>query len=370
MWFSCDRYVGIQVGNASGYEWNSAISAENGAYIMGDWVNVAEVWRGAFLESVHQGRAVVCDSAGQVIAEWGDISGGVLPRSSCKMIQALPLVESGAAARFGLTTEQLALSCASHQAAAIHVDRVTRWLAGLELGEPDLRCGPQVPRDPEVNAELIKCGCGPDKRHNNCSGKHSGFLTLNKHLGGGSEYVQPDHPVQKAVLAAYEEMTAETSPGHAIDHCSAPNFATSLKGLATAMAQMADPSRQGETRRAAVGQLVAAMKQHPDLVAGEGRACTELMRAMPGPTVVKTGAEGVFAAILPERGLGVAVKARDGATRAAENMMAAILVRLGVAEAAHPMVVKRLTPVIRNFAGIEVGKIQPDAAFYADGARI
>ncbi len=337
---------------------------------MSDWVNVAEVWRGAFLESTHQGCAVVCDSAGQIIAEWGNSAITVLPRSSCKMIQALPLIESGAAARFGLTAEQLALSCASHQAAEIHVARVTRWLADLGLGEPDLRCGPQVPRDPEVHAELIKCGCGPDKRHNNCSGKHSGFLTLNKHLGGGAEYVQPDHPVQQAVLAAFEEMTDVASAGHAIDHCSAPNFATSLKGLATAMAQMADPSRQGARRQAAAKTLLAAMKQHPDLVAGEGRACTELMRAMPGPTVVKTGAEGVFAAILPERGFGVALKARDGGTRAAENMMAAILVRLGVADAAHPMLAKRLTPAIRNFAGIEVGKIRPDAAFFADGAQI
>ncbi len=337
---------------------------------MSNWVNVAEVWRGAFLESGHQGCAVICDSSGQIIAEWGNSAMTVLPRSSCKMIQALPLVESGAAAHFGLSSEQLALACASHQAADIHVGRVTRWLADLDLGEPDLRCGPQVPRDTDVHADLIKCGCGPDRRHNNCSGKHSGFLTLNKHLGGGAEYVEPDHPVQQAVLAAFEEMTAESAAGHAIDHCSAPNFATSLRGLATAMAQMADPSRQSGGRQAAAEILLAAMKKHPDLVAGEGRACTELMRAMPGQTVVKTGAEGVFAAILPERGFGVAVKARDGATRAAENMIAAILVRLGAADAAHPMVAKRLTPVIRNFAGIEVGKIQPDAAFYAQGARI
>lgn len=337
---------------------------------MGSWVNVAEVWRGAFLESVHQGRAVVCDSAGKVIASWGDETGVVLPRSACKMIQALPLVESGAAERFRLTPEHLALSCASHQAAGIHIDRVTRWLDDLDLGEPDLRCGPQVPRDPRIHAELIKCDCKPDKRHNNCSGKHSGFLTLNKHLDGGAEYVEPDHPVQKMVLEAFESMTGEASPGHVTDHCSAPNFATSLKGLATAMAQMADPARQGGARSAAARSLLAAMKQHSDLVAGEGRACTELMHAMPGPTVVKTGAEGVFAAILPERGVGVAVKARDGAARAAENMVAAILVRLGVADPAHPLVAKRLMPVIHNFAGLEVGKIRPSKTFFENGKKI
>lgn len=337
---------------------------------MDGWVNVAEVWRGDFLESVHRGRAVVCDSSGQVIAAWGNVDDVVLPRSSCKMLQALPLLESGAAARFGLNSEHLALSCASHQAAAIHTDRVTQWLSYLDLGEADLRCGPQVPRDPEARDALVRSGCAHDKRHNNCSGKHSGFLCLNKHLGGNAEYVQPDHPVQKAVLSAFEEMTGEESPGHVIDGCSAPNFVTSLRGLATAMARMADPSGLGTTRQAAATALISAMKKHPDLVAGEGRACTELMRAMPGPTVVKTGAEGVFAAILPERGLGVAVKVQDGATRGSENMMASILVRLGVADANNPLVAKYLHPTLQNFAGLDVGEMRPDTTFFSGGARI
>ena len=337
---------------------------------MDGWVNVAEVWRGDFLECVHRGRAVVCDSRGQVIAAWGDVEDVVLPRSSCKMLQALPLIESGAAAHFGLNSEHLALSCASHQAAAIHTDRVTRWLTDLELGEPDLRCGPQVPSDPAARDALVKSGCLHDKRHNNCSGKHSGFLTLNKFLKGNAEYVMPDHPVQKMALAAFEEMTGEVSPGHVIDGCSAPNFATSLKGLATAMARMADPSGLGEARQNAATSLVAAMKKHPDLVAGETRACTDLMRAMAGPTVVKTGAEGVFVAILPERGLGVAVKIQDGATRASQNLMASILVRLGVAEAENPLVQKYLKPTLTNFAGLDVGYIKPSPSFFDNAARI
>lgn len=337
---------------------------------MSDWVNVSEVWRGAFLESVHQGCAVVCDSRGQVVAGWGNYGAVVLPRSSCKMLQALPLIESGAAARFGLSSEQLALSCASHQGARIHVDRVTDWLADLGLSEADLLCGPQEPSDRELRNSLIKQDRQPDKRHNNCSGKHSGFLCLSKHLAAGPDYVDPAHPVQKMVLAAFEDMTGETSPGHVIDGCSAPNYASSLAGLATSMARMADPQGLGAVRDAAARELVAAMKKHPELVAGETRACTELMRAMPGPTVVKTGAEGVFIAILPERGFGVAVKARDGGTRAAENMMAAILVRLGVADGAHPLVAKRLHRVMRNFAGLEVGELRPDPEFFAQGARI
>ena len=337
---------------------------------MNSWVNVAEVWRGDFLECVHRGRAVVCDARGAVVAEWGDSSAVTLPRSSSKMLQALPLIESGAAAKFGLSTQQLALSCASHQGAHIHTDRVDVWLAELGLGESDLRCGPQEPSGKFERDELICAGKAFDRTHNNCSGKHSGFLTLNKHLGGGSEYVEIDHPVQKAVLAAFEEMTGETTAGYGIDGCSAPNFGASLRGLATAMARMADPSALGAVRSAAATELVAAMKAHPDLVAGEGRACTELMNAMDGRTVIKTGAEGVFIAILPERGLGVALKVEDGATRASECAMAALLVRLGVADANHPSVAKRLRPKQYNFAGLEVGHIAPAQDLFADGALI
>ncbi|MDB4558672.1 asparaginase [Amylibacter sp.] len=337
---------------------------------MNSWVNVAEVWRGAYLECVHRGRAVVCDARGDVVAEWGDSSAVTLPRSSSKMLQALPLIESGAAAQFGLSTEHLALSCASHQGAHIHTDRVNVWLAELGLGESDLRCGPQEPSGLIERDELILAGKACDRTHNNCSGKHSGFLTLNKHLGGGSEYVEIDHPVQKAVLAAFEEMTGETTAGYGIDGCSAPNFGASLRGLATAMARMADPAALSAVRSAAATDLVAAMKAHPDLVAGEGRACTELMNAMDGRTVIKTGAEGVFIAILPERGLGVALKVEDGATRASECAMASLLVRLGVADANHPSVAKRLRPKLHNFAGLEVGHIAPTQDLFADGASI
>jgi L-asparaginase II len=337
---------------------------------MSSWVNVAEVWRGAFLECVHRGRAVVCDSRGDVVAEWGDSSAVTLPRSSSKMLQALPLVESGAAAAFGLSCERLALSCASHQGAHIHTDRVDVWLKDLGLSESDLRCGPQEPSALPERNELVRAGKCFDKTHNNCSGKHTGFLTLNKHLGGGAEYVELDHPVQKAVLAAFEEMSGETTAGYGIDGCSAPNFGCSLRGVATAMARMADPKGLGAVREGAARDLVEAMKVHPDLVAGEGRACTELMNAMDGRTVIKTGAEGVFIAILPERGLGVALKVEDGATRASECAMAALLVRLGVADAKHPAVQKRLNPAQHNFAGLEVGRIAPADDLYAGGAAI
>ena len=158
---------------------------------------MVEVWRGDIPELHHRGHAVVCDARGEIRAAWGDPEAVILPRSSCKMLQALPLLESGAGD--GLSSEQLALACASHQGAAMHVERVARWLADLGLGEADLRCGPQVPDDAPERHRLRAAGEAPCQLHNNCSGKHAGFLTLNRHLGGGAEYVEIDHPVQRAV---------------------------------------------------------------------------------------------------------------------------------------------------------------------------
>jgi len=152
-------------------------------------IDLVEVWRGDLLESVHQGHAVICDATGQIIEAWGDPGAVIYPRSSSKMIQALPLVESGAADQFGLTAAQLALSCASHQGAPIHTDPVGLWLRDMGLSDDDFRCGPQEPRDHEDRDRLIRAGDQPCRIHNNCSGKHAGFLTLTQHLGAGPEYV-------------------------------------------------------------------------------------------------------------------------------------------------------------------------------------
>ena len=335
---------------------------------MADAVPMVEVWRGTIAESHHRGHAVVCDAGGAIRAAWGDPDAVILPRSSCKMLQALPLVESGAAE--GLGSEQLALACASHQGAAIHVTRVARWLADLGLSEADLRCGPQVPDDGPERHRLRAEGEAPCQLHNNCSGKHAGFLTLNRRLAAGSEYVEIDHPVQRAVRGAFEEMCGAESPGWGIDGCSAPNFATTMRGLALAMARMADPRGLGPTREAAARRLVAAMVAHPLLVAGEGRACSELMTAMGGAVAVKTGAEAVFVAILPDRGLGVALKIEDGATRASECAIAALLVRLGAIAADDPATARRLNPQIFSRRGIPAGEIRPDAAFWGGGAAL
>ncbi len=322
-------------------------------------VPLVEIWRGPFLESVHAGHAVVCNAGGEIVEAWGDPEAVVLPRSSSKMLQALPLIESGAADAVGLTREQLALACASHNGAAIHSERVTEWLADLGFSDADFCCGPQEPRDLEARDELIREGKPVCRYHNNCSGKHSGFLTLTKHLKAGPEYVALDHPVQKAVKAAFEEVTEEDSPGYGVDGCSAPNFAATMHGMARAMAFFAAANPDGDRRQAAAVRLREAMAAYPELVAGEGRACTELMRAMDHKVAVKTGAEGYFVAIIPEKKLGIAVKIADGASRGAECITAALLVRHGALDPAHPVARKYIDGTIKNWDGLVTGRMRP-----------
>jgi L-asparaginase II len=321
-------------------------------------VDLVELWRGGRLECVHQGHAVVADAAGGIVAAWGDPGVVVYPRSSSKMIQALPLIESGAAEAFGLGAEQLALACASHIGAAYHTDRVRAWIDALGLGDDDFRCGPHEPSDREARDGLIRAGETPCQYHNNCSGKHAGFLTINRHLRGGSEYVEADHPVQRAVREAFEQVTGEASPGYGIDGCSAPNFATTLAAMARAMAHFATAGQRGGVRAAAQARLVAAMTAHPELVSGERQACTGLMRGMGGRVAVKGGAEGFYVAILPDLGLGVALKIADGAGRASEAAIAQILIRLGALGAESPGARALVDHPLRNWRGIVVGELR------------
>lgn len=323
---------------------------------------LADLWRGGILESSHLGHVVICDAKG-VTEAWGDPDAVIFPRSSCKMIQALPLIETGAADAVGLTEAQLAFACASHQGEARHVKLAGDWLAAIGLAEPDLRCGAHEPYDRDERNRLIKNDESPCQLHNNCSGKHCGFLTVTQHLKAGPEYVEIDHPLQRAIREATEEVTGETVAGYGFDGCSAPNFAVTLTGLARAMARFASARDTGDARERAMHRLTQAMVTYPENVAGEGRACTELMRAMGGKVALKTGAEAVFVAILPAQGLGIALKVVDGGTRAAEAAIAALLVRAGVLEADHPATRKRLNTVQTNWRGIETGTFRAAPGF-------
>lgn len=323
---------------------------------MGQPVDLVEVWRGDVLEGMHRGHAVIVDAAGEIVQAWGDPEAVILPRSACKMVQALPLIRSGAADAAGLGTAQLALACASHSGEAQHVEPVKAWLDALGLGDDDLRCGAHLPMGKAAEHAMIAAHGTPCQCHNNCSGKHAGFLTLNKHLGGHADYIELDHPVQVACKDAMEEATGVKTPGHCIDGCSAPNFATTVSGLARAMAGFAVASEGTAEHR-----LTEAMMAYPALVAGTDRACTDLMQEMNGQAAIKTGAEGVYTAILPGKKLGIALKISDGATRASEAVIAALLVKCGVLEPNSPATQKRLRPVLKSWRGFEAGEVRPVA---------
>lgn len=317
-----------------------------------------EVWRGALAEETHFGHAVVVGRDGRILHAWGDPQALIYPRSSCKIIQALPLLESGAADIFGLGSRHLALACASHTAAAVHTDLVSDWLAAIGRGESDLRCGPQVPGDAAARDDLVRRGESPCQLHNNCSGKHTGFLTLTKHLKADAEYLDIDHPVQRAFRDAFADLTGQDATQWGVDGCSAPNFVCTVNGLAQSMARLANAGRSGGVRDQAAKRLVDAMRAHPELVGGEGNSCTDLMRAMAGRGIAKVGGSDVYAAMLPEQGIGIAVKMIDGSALAVRAAITALLVKVGALDVGHPVVAQYLTGPTTNRRGLVTGGLR------------
>ena len=324
---------------------------------------MCEIWRGSYLESVHTGMAVICDKDGEISHQWGDPNALILPRSSAKMMQAIPLIISGAEKKFSIGEDLLALACASHNAAEIHLSRVLGWLSHLGFSETDLRCGPQPSKDPYVKKQMLEKGQSPCQIHNNCSGKHAGFLSVSRHLNAGPEYTDPDHPVQLMVMDVFQELTQNKVDGITIDGCSAPNPAIPLYSLAKAMSWFATAHKRDDQLSKAALKLRNAMVNYPELVAGELRACTNLMKACEKKAILKTGAEGVFVAILPELEKGIALKIFDGGTRASECAIASLLIQLGVLNPNHPAALAYTHAPILNWRKIQTGMMKASNSF-------
>lgn len=323
---------------------------------------IVEATRGSQVESRHRGIAAVVDSRGNLIECWGDIETHIYPRSAIKPLQAIPLLESGAADAVSLAGREIALACASHMSERFHVDLVRDWLGRLGLGPGDLECGPHMPRHEGAAAAVIRSGQAPDAAFNNCSGKHTGFLTTARHLGETTVgYSRADHPVQERLLNLLSELGGADLSGTArgLDGCGIPVVGMPLVAMAQALARMADPSGLAPARAGAADRIFNAMTENPQFVRGTGGFDTLAMTAGGGRFATKTGAEGVHAGIVPELGVGIALKIEDGASRATEIAMAAILNHLGVIdEAGRVALAPFFDQPLVNTVGATVGQLR------------
>jgi len=324
---------------------------------------LCRLWRGGAIESVHRGAFCVLNGSAEVLDRAGDVGHPFYARSSIKSLQALPLLESGAADRFGFTSEEIALAIASHSGEAIHTERVAHLLARLGLGEEDLRCGPQMPNDPATRRALLRAGKKGGALHNNCSGKHTGFLALALHLGASPRrYLEADGPGQTLVRAAVAEMggvdVEDLLPG--IDGCSAPNYRLPLKALARAFLSMTNPEHLAPKRRKACERITRAAAAHPELVGGNHkRIDTDLMRASGGRLFAKIGAEGVYAVGLRGGEKALALKIDDGGSRALHAVLPVLLERAGLLDGrTRAGLGDWMDARVFNKAGLEVGRLE------------
>jgi L-asparaginase II len=324
---------------------------------------LVEVTRGKLVESRHRGAVAVVDADGATMLGIGDVAAPIFPRSAIKAVQALVLVESGGADRFGFGDEELALACASHGGEPGHVATVERMLTAAGLEASALACGAHWPLHQPSARALARAGGTASALHNNCSGKHAGFLCAACALTADTRgYEAADHPVQRAVKAALEDLTGAAIPDErrAIDGCAVPTWALPLAGLARAFARFGTGRGLAAGRAAAAARLRRACAAKPWFVAGSGRFCTELMEHFGERVFVKTGAEGVFCGALPEQGLGIAVKCDDGQGRAAEVAIAAVIAGLlPLRDRDGDFLARFVRPQLRNWNGTVVGGLRP-----------
>lgn len=328
---------------------------------------IVEVKRGTQVESRHPVIAVIVDAAGRTMAAWGDGQESIFPRSSNKAIQALPLLESGAADAFALSQKEIAMACASHGGEAGHTETVAAWLARIGRSADDLECGAHWPYHDETARNIARAQAAPTSLHNNCSGKHAGMVSVATHLGEDIRgYVKPDHAVQRRVTAAIEDVCGvKLDPAHfATDGCSMPTMAIPLHNLAYGFARFVTGQGLSPERTKAAKRIAAAVAAEPFYVAGTGRFCTAVMQAGKGRFIAKTGAEGVYTAASAELGLGIALKVLDGTARAAQTALGGLLEHLKLLDDDGRELVRPLVEQpLNNWRGINVGSIGLATAF-------
>jgi L-asparaginase II len=327
---------------------------------MSDLDSVVEVTRGAVVESRHRVHVAVVDADGTLRAYSGDPEMVTFWRSSAKPIQALPIVEDGAFERFGLTPRELALCCGSHSGTTAHVRVAEGLLEKIGLTAEALACGPHPPFDGGTRRALQEQGLEPVRLHNNCSGKHIGMMALARARGWEPEgYHRVEHPVQARLLTEVARWTQlpEEAIGLGVDGCGVVCYALPLRNMALAYASLAAAARRGDPGPATV---VAAMAEHPEMVAGEGRICTDLARVTEGRVFPKLGAEGVYCVGVPGAELGIAIKVEDGTMRAVAPAVAGVLRELDlISEDDFGALHRHVFSEVSNTRGEGTGEVRP-----------
>ncbi|NHO33451.1 asparaginase [Acetobacter sp. LMG 1636] len=328
-------------------------------------VPLAEVLRGGRVESIHFGSVAVVDDSGSILLSLGDIETPVYPRSTTKALQALSLVESGAADHYNLTDQELALACASHRGEPEHAATARQMLERAGRDEASLECGVHWPTNAAATRALAATGIAPCALHNNCSGKHAGFIcTACAENIDPTGYISPEHPIMQRVTRTLAEITGipHTAANRGIDGCSIPTYAIPLRALALAFARFGTGKTLSSDRATSASRLRKAVAAAPFMISGTGGFDTRVMQELGTKAFTKIGAEGVLIASLPQTGLGIAIKCQDGALRGAEAAMAALLRRFGGSDFATNPVLNDLTrKELRNWNDILIGEIRASA---------
>ncbi|HEX2210007.1 MAG TPA: asparaginase [Longimicrobium sp.] len=327
---------------------------------MPDQESVVEVTRGAVVESRHRVHVAVVDADGTLRAFSGDPDWVTFWRSAAKPIQAVPIIDDGAMERFGILPRELALACGSHSGTAAHVKVAEALLERIGVTAEALACGPHSPFDDDTRRDLVEQGLEPVRLHNNCSGKHAGMMAIARARGWDVDgYQRVEHPVQARLLtevARWTQMPPEAI-GLGVDGCGVVTYALPLRQMALAYAGLAAAARRGEPGPAAV---VHAMAAHPEMVAGEGRICTDLARITEGRVFAKTGAEGVYCVGVPGAELGIAIKVEDGNVRAVAPAVAGVLRELDlISEDDFGALHAYVFPEVANTRGEVTGQVRP-----------
>lgn len=327
---------------------------------MTDDVLLAQTTRNGIVESCHYGAAIVMDAQGKTVFSAGDCATPIFPRSTVKALQALPLLTEGAADKFALPDTALALACASHQGEPAHIAVASDMLARTGFDYGVLECGTHWPLDATSARALAASGQTPCALHNCCSGKHSGFICLACATGQDvANYVRPEHPIMQTIAHTLEDVTGtpHTSANMAVDGCAIPTWAIPLSALALAYARFASGTGLSPERAAAALRLRHAIASNPFMVAGTGQFDTLVMEELAPKVLTKMGAEGVMIVALPEQGLGMAIKCRDGGVRAAETAAAALIARF--AQIDHsPVLSHFMRRPLKNWNGQLVGELR------------